>query len=138
MQKGFDFVESYAPVTTACSIRITIALASGHNMTLVAIADVKNAFQNTMIPVAERVHVTLPPYYLQWFKRKYPKVQITPLEEDGDKYCLQSVNAIQGTKPAGHQWNTILTKVLQHHKYKQNHINHAAFVYHSPDQTQTQ
>jgi hypothetical protein len=91
-----------------------------------------------MIPVAERVHVTLPPYYLQWFRRKYPKVQITPLEEDGDKYCLQSVNAIQGTKPAGHQWNTILTKVLQYHKYKQNHIDHAVFVYHSPDGKETQ
>eukprot|EP00978_Attheya_sp_CCMP212_P018612 scaffold51284_cov67-Attheya_sp.AAC.2 len=92
MQKGFDYVESYAPVAMACSICITIALA-GHSMML-AITDVTNAFQNTMIPIAE---------------------QITPLKEEGGKYCLQSVNAIQGTKPAGTQWNMILIKLLQHH-----------------------
>eukprot|EP00978_Attheya_sp_CCMP212_P024647 scaffold77789_cov56-Attheya_sp.AAC.1 len=106
-------------------------------MTL-AIADVKNAFQNTMILVGERAHVTMPPYYLQWFRHKYPNVKITSLEAEADKYCLQSMNAIQGTKPAGHQWNKILTNVLQVHKYKQNHIDHAVFIYCSPDKTETQ
>eukprot|EP00978_Attheya_sp_CCMP212_P031384 scaffold118389_cov51-Attheya_sp.AAC.1 len=49
------------------------------------------------------------------------------------------MNAIQGTKPAGHQWNNILTNVLQvHNKYKQNHIDHAVFIYCSPDKTETQ
>eukprot|EP00978_Attheya_sp_CCMP212_P017039 scaffold45200_cov53-Attheya_sp.AAC.1 len=91
-----------------------------------------------MIPVGERVHVTMPPYYLQWFRRKYPNVKITSLEAEDDKYCLQSMNAIQGMKPAGHQWNNILTNVLQVHKYKQNHIDHAVFIYCSPDKTETQ
>eukprot|EP00978_Attheya_sp_CCMP212_P013210 scaffold33172_cov29-Attheya_sp.AAC.2 len=134
-KRGIDYVESYAPVTTtACSIRIIVALAAGHTMTL-AIADVKNAFQNTMIPVGERAHVTMPPYYLQWFRRKHPNIKITSLEAEADKYCLQSMNAIQGTKSA---WNNILTNVLQVHKYKQNHIDHAVFIYCSPDKTETQ
>jgi hypothetical protein len=137
MQKGVDYAESYAPVATACSIRIVVALAAGHNMTI-GIADVKNAFQNTMLPVGQRAHLTMPPYYLQWFRRKYPMVKIEPLASEADKYCLQSINAIQGTKPAGNQWNKILTNVLQHHKYKQNPIDHAVFVYHSSDMTQTQ
>eukprot|EP00978_Attheya_sp_CCMP212_P040147 scaffold216087_cov31-Attheya_sp.AAC.1 len=68
-------------------------------MTL-AIADVKNAFQNTMIPVGERAHVAMSPYYPQWFRRKYPNVKIMSLEAEADKYCIQSMNAIQGTKPA--------------------------------------
>jgi hypothetical protein len=137
MQKGFDYAESYAPVATACSIRIIIALAAGHNMTI-GIADVKNAFQNTMLPISQCAHVSLPPYYLQWFRHKYPNIKIAPLASESDKYCLQSINAIQGTKPAGQQWNKILTNVLQFHKYKQNPIDHAVFVYHSPDKTQTQ
>eukprot|EP00978_Attheya_sp_CCMP212_P035811 scaffold158076_cov30-Attheya_sp.AAC.1 len=45
------------------------------------------------------------------------------------------MNVIQGTKPA---WNNILTNVLQVHKYKQNHIDHAVFIYCSPNKTETQ
>eukprot|EP00978_Attheya_sp_CCMP212_P009163 scaffold21618_cov63-Attheya_sp.AAC.5 len=48
------------------------------------------------------------------------------------------MNAIQGTKPTGHQWTNILTNVLQVHKYKQNHIDHAVFIYCSPEKTETQ
>jgi hypothetical protein len=137
MQKGVDYAESYAPVSTACSIHIVVAITAGHNMTI-AIADVKNAFQNAMLPVGQQAHLTMPPYYLQWFRRKYPMVTIEPLAAKADKYCLQSINAIQGTKPTGNQWNKILTNVLEHRKYKQNLVNHAVFVYHSPDKTQTQ
>eukprot|EP00978_Attheya_sp_CCMP212_P035888 scaffold158805_cov35-Attheya_sp.AAC.1 len=137
MEKGFEYVESYAPITTACSIRVVIALAAGHGMTL-ALADVKNTFQNTMLPVGERVHLTLPPYYHAWFRRKYPNVRIEQLADEKDKYCVQSINAIQGTKPAGHQWNTVLTKVLLHHKYKQNHVDHAVFTWYSEDHKQSQ
>jgi hypothetical protein len=41
----------------------------------------------------------MPPFYLSWFRCKYPNVTIedTP---DGC-YCIQTANAIQGTKPAG-------------------------------------
>ena len=52
MQKRVDYAELYAPIATACSIRIVVALASGHNMTI-GITNVKNAFQNTMLPVSE-------------------------------------------------------------------------------------
>jgi hypothetical protein len=122
-----DYAESYAHVATACSICVVVALAAGHNMTI-GIDNIKNAFQNTMLPVSQPAHLTMPPYYLQWFCRKYPIVKIEPLASEADKYCLQSVNAIQETKPAGNQWNKILTNVLQHHKYKQNHISIMLFL----------
>eukprot|EP00978_Attheya_sp_CCMP212_P031496 scaffold119201_cov57-Attheya_sp.AAC.4 len=115
IQKVIDYVESYhAPVTTSCSICIVVSLVAGRNMKL-AITDVKNAFQNTMIPVSEHAHLTmLLYYYLQLFRCcKYLNVIITPLKAEADKYCLQSMNVIQGMKPAGHQWNNILTNVLQ-------------------------
>jgi hypothetical protein len=101
MQKGVDYIdEAYAPLATACSIPIVVALTSGHNMTI-GITDVKNAFENTMLPVSEQGHLSLLPYYLQWFRCQYPNVtKIAPLASESDKYCLQSINAIQGTKPA--------------------------------------
>ena len=35
------------------------------------VLDVSNAFQNTNVPIHERVCVSPPPYYLDWFKRSY-------------------------------------------------------------------
>ena len=43
------------------------------------ILDVSNAFQNTNVPIHERVCVSPPPYYLDWFLRYYPNV---PLNRD--------------------------------------------------------
>eukprot|EP00978_Attheya_sp_CCMP212_P012106 scaffold30089_cov61-Attheya_sp.AAC.1 len=48
---------------------------------------------------------------MSWFpRRKYPTVTIE--EAPDGRYCIQTINAIQGTKPAGRQWNDILTTVL--------------------------
>ena len=53
---------------------IIVALAARHDITL-AIANVKNVFQNSMMPVGERAHVTMPAYYLQWYRHKYLNVK---------------------------------------------------------------
>ena len=45
------------------------------------ILDVSNAFQNTNVPIHERVCVSPPPYYLDWFKISYPNVPIN--RDDG-------------------------------------------------------
>jgi hypothetical protein len=63
MIRGIDFQESYSAVALASSVRMTIAIAAAENLIL-AIIDVKNAFQNTMLPDGERQHLSLPPYYI--------------------------------------------------------------------------
>jgi hypothetical protein len=132
MIRGLDYQESYSAVALASSVRIVVAIGAAENM-IFGIIDVKNAFQNTMIPSGERQHLSLPPFYIHWFRRKYPLV---PIEESKDnRYCIQTVNAIQGTKPAGRQWNDILTTVLTKLKFQRNHVDHGVFIYVSDDET---
>ena len=50
------------------------------------ILDVSNAFQNTNVPIHERVFVSPPAYYLDWFERSYPNV---PINRDDGPFCLQ-------------------------------------------------
>ena len=40
------------------------------------ILDVSNAFQNTNVPIHERVCTSPTPYYLDWFERTYPDVPL--------------------------------------------------------------
>eukprot|EP00978_Attheya_sp_CCMP212_P030983 scaffold115760_cov65-Attheya_sp.AAC.2 len=110
MIRGIDFQESYSAVVLASSVWMTVAITAAENMTL-AIIDVKNAFQNTMLPDRQRQHLSLPPYYIAWFRRKYPT----------------------GMKPAGRQWNDVLTTVLTTLKFQRNHIDHRVFLFISED-----
>ena len=64
--QGIDFDQSYSPVAHAESFRINIAIASMHIITT-RILDVSNAFKNKNITIHERVCVSTPPYYLDWF-----------------------------------------------------------------------
>ena len=68
-----------------------------HRLTA-SILDVSNAFHNTNDPIHERVCVIPPPYYLDWFEITYPN---GPLNRYYGPFCLQCLNVIQGTKPAG-------------------------------------
>ena len=65
------------------------------------ILDVSNAFQNTNFTFHERVCVTPPPYYLNWFEKSYQNV---PLNLDDGPFCLQCMNGIQGKKA---RWKTM-------------------------------
>ena len=59
-----------------------------------------NDFQNKNFPNHERVCVSPPPYYLDWFKKSYLNV---PLNRYDGTFCLQFMNGIKGTKPVGRQ-----------------------------------
>ena len=91
----------------------------------VRILDVSNSFQNKNVPIHERVCVSPPPYYLNWFERSYPNI---PLNLDDGPFCLQRMNGIQGTKPAGRQWNRLLDAVVTILKYKKSTIDHAITI----------
>ena len=89
------------------------------------ILDVSNAFQNTNVPIHERVCVSPLPYYLDWFERSYQNV---PLNRDDGTFCLQCMNGIQGTKPAVRQWNRLLDVVVTILEYKKSKIDHAIYI----------
>ena len=95
-----------------------------HRLTAI-ILDVSNAFQNTNVPIHERVCVSPPPYYLDWFERYYPNV---PLNRDNSPFCLQCMNGIQGENPAGRQWNILLDAVVTILEYKKSTIDHAIYI----------
>ena len=67
-----------------------------HRLTA-SILDVSNSFQNTNFPIHERVFVSPPPYYLDWFERSYPNV---PINRGYGPFFLQYMNGIQGTMPS--------------------------------------
>ena len=73
------------------SFRINIAIADMHILTGM-ILDVSNAFQNTNVPINERVCVIPPPYYINWFERSYPNVTLNL--DDGTCYP-RCMNVIQ-------------------------------------------
>ena len=75
MIRGLDYQESYSAVALASSVRIVVAIGAAENM-IFGIIDVKNAFQNTMIPSGQRQHLSIPPFHLLWFRRKCPTVPI--------------------------------------------------------------
>ena len=72
---GIDFDQSYSPVEHADSFRINISIADMHRLTS-RILDVSNEFRNKNVTIHERVCISQPPYYLDWFEISYPNVPI--------------------------------------------------------------
>ena len=44
------------------------------------------------------------------------------------RFCIQFMNGIQGTKPAGQKWNRLLDAVVTIIKYKRITIDHAIYI----------
>ena len=69
--QGVGSYHSYSPVAHDDSFRINIAVADMHRLTA-RILNVTNYLHNTNVPIHERVCVSPPPYYLDWFEKYYP------------------------------------------------------------------
>ena len=82
--KSIDFDQSWSPVEHADSFRTNIAIAAMHRLTD-RILDISNVFQNTNPPIHERVYVSPPNYYLDWFERSYPNI---PLNRDDGPFVF--------------------------------------------------
>ena len=67
------------------SIRIKVATVAMHILT-VRILDVSNPFQNTNFTIHERVCVSPPPYYIDWFEIFYPNF---PINQDDGTFLIQ-------------------------------------------------
>ena len=55
----------------------------------------------------------------------YPNV---PINRDDGPFCPQCMNGIQGTNPAGRQWNRLLDTVVTILEYKKIIIDHAIYI----------
>jgi hypothetical protein len=64
-RKNIDIKESYSPVVDPTTICLQIAFVCAKNYHL-AVINVKNAFQNMIVPPASRIWVTVPPTYMEF------------------------------------------------------------------------
>ena len=90
-----------------------------------SILDVINSFHNKNVTINERICGISPPYYIYWFEISYPNV---PLDQDYGPFCLQFMNGIQLTKPAGRQWNRIIDAVVTTIRYNKITTDHDIYI----------
>ena len=74
--------------------RINVSVIDMHRLAD-SILYISNAFHHTNVPIHERVYVSTPPYYIDWFDKYYPNF---PLNQDYGQFFLQCMNGIQGKK----------------------------------------
>ena len=118
-------------MANADSFRINIAVASMHRLNA-RILDVSDAFKSTNFPIHERVCVSPPLYYINWFEISYPNVT---LNRDDGTFCLQCMNGIQGAHPYGRQWNRLLDTVVTIIEYNKSTIDHVIYIKVFSDET---
>ena len=131
-EKGIDYEFSYSPTAGAAPVRIIISLAASEDLTI-AIIDVVNCFQSTLIPAEERVIISMPPLYKRWFNKKYPNVKLEPSPSASGKYVLQLMNGLQGDKSIGRKWYLLLKKLLEEFEFVPCIQEPSLFVYEKDD-----
>ena len=62
--KGVDFDYSWSSLVGACALRMTLLQAAVKWLCL-AILDIENCFQNTLVEPDDRVVVTVPNFYMK-------------------------------------------------------------------------
>lgn len=92
------------------------------------VLDIPNAFQNSIcFDLSERTFITLPSFYLLWFKPKWPNYQLpSPTPSFLARQCLKS---IQGTKDAGLRWYRLLSSHLRELGTTTSLDNHGIFTW---------
>jgi hypothetical protein len=125
-EQGIDFEFSYSPTAGAATIKFALALAASRRW-IVSIIDIVNCFQSTLIPEEERLVIACPPKYVEWFKRRYPKVKLQ--HSPSGKYVLQLLNGLQGDKSIGRKWYLLLKDLLEQFGFKACPQEPALFVY---------
>ena len=87
MIEGVDFTVSYSPVAGIPSLYIFIAIEYVEVLNIFVL-DISNDFQNNSLTnTAERVYLSLPFIYLDWYKIKWPKHQLFSRNQKG--LCIQ-------------------------------------------------
>jgi len=132
---GIHFHQTFAPVARMSSIRLLVALAAKHGMSIHQL-DITTAYLNGSIE--ESIYMEPPNYIIESLevliskenKRSelYRKAKAMLRELDnGDKVCLLK-KSLYGLKQAGRNWYNTLNKVLK--KYGAIPLNADPCVYH--------
>ena len=104
----------------ADSFRINISIEYMHRLTAI-ILDVSNVSQNTNVPINERVCVSPPPYYLDFFERYYPNV---PLNRYDGPFLSSVWMEFKEQRQLKKKRNRLLDAVVTIIKYKKSTIDH--------------
>jgi hypothetical protein len=119
-------MDSYSPVASIDSLRLLLNLAASENL-LISILDISNAFQNSIVfDATERVYLSLPPLYLEWFPQQWPDYNLPFLNIK--ELILQCLKCIQGTKDAGQCWYKLLMGCLLGLKMVHSSCDHGVFI----------
>ena len=81
------------------------------------LTDVVNAYQNTTLNEEQMSCIFPPPFCAELFRSRHPTI-ILP-DTTKVRLVVQAMSALQGTKPAGKQWNDRLTCFLKTRGTKQ-------------------
>ena len=89
MLEVVDFTFSYAPADGIRFPHIIIEISSTEGL-IIFFLDISNVFQNAILPnPAERIYLSLPYLYLDWYKINFPK---HPLASRNQKeLCIQAI-----------------------------------------------
>ena len=108
------------------SVRTQLCYSSACFLEL-GLLDFKNAFQNTLVPIAKRVIVTLPPKFLAWYHWHYPEY-LLPSSESG-KYATQIQRGIQGDCEVGRMFYILLKLIIKAFNMKQCPFESVLYFY---------
>lgn len=122
--KNIDYIDSYSPTADPTTIRVQLAISASLGY-IIAIIDVKNAFQNTIASPEQRIYVTVPPWYLDWVEATLD-IKI----DRNMKYLRQMLNSNQGTRDAGALWYSLLKGILEKYGFIRCAVDHGYFVKH--------
>ena len=101
-------IKKHSPTCLGDSLRFTVAVSAFYTLWL-SVADVVNCFQNTMRDENDRICMSLPPHYLEWFKLRFPNI---PLPDTKEKLIIRLFNVCQGSADAGKRWNNLFNKIM--------------------------
>ena len=112
-QKGVDYDHSWSPTSNAFLFCTTIMWAANQCLTL-AVTDVENCFQNTIIENKKRIFMHLPPLYMKWLKHYYPKTEVR--RGPSGKLVIEAFKGVQGDRSIGRSWFLLLRRLFRSFK----------------------
>jgi hypothetical protein len=132
-KENIDFTDSYSPVASIDSLRLLLTLAASEGL-IISIMDISNAFQNSIIfDATERVYISLPPLYLDWFRQQWPDYNLPSL--NAKDLVIQCLKCIQGTRDAGQRWYKLLAGCLLAQNMVRCSCDHGIFIWSLPTET---
>ena len=105
---GIDFDCSWLLVVGASALWMTLLWVTVEILCL-AILDIENCFQNTLMAAEDQVVVTLPNFYMKWYKREYPEYVLD--ESPSNRYVAQAPRGLQGNRAIRRKFY-LTTKIL--------------------------